>query len=175
MSTAYENPQQIDMGNHWMLRFVAALIDSIPFAIVGYIISYVLIWNPGSPLFFWGYGLWWLTYFLIWPLLYGIPLFIYSFVMESSASQATFGKKIIGLKVEMLNGSKPPSGKVMTRNLSKILWFVFLIDVLIGIATQGPDRRQRYFDRMAGTTVVQTKQSFMASASPPPPPPPPPT
>src|SRR3972149_11690345 len=103
MSTTYENPQQIDMGNHWMLRFVAALIDSIPFAIVGYIISYVLIWNPGSPLFFWGYGLWWLTYFLIWPLLYGIPLFIYSFVMESSASQATFGKNIIGLKVEMRN------------------------------------------------------------------------
>jgi len=44
----------------------------------------------------------------------------------------------------------------------------------VGIVTPGPDRRQKYTDRMAGTTVVQVKQAFAAAAPPPPPPPPPP-
>jgi hypothetical protein len=73
----------------------------------------------------------------------------------------------------MLDGSKAPSNKVLMRNLSKIFWIIFLIDFLIGIATPGPDPRQRYFDRMAGTTVVSVKQVFTAAAPPPPPPPPP--
>ena len=37
--------------------------------------------------------------------------------------------------------------------------FLFL-DWLIGVVTPGADRRQKYTDRMAGTTVVQGKQPF---------------
>jgi uncharacterized RDD family membrane protein YckC len=91
--------------------------------------------------------------------------------MESSSSAATLGKRVMGLKVQMLNGSKAPSNKVLTRNISKILWFIFLVDILVGIATPGPDPRQRYFDRIAGTTVVSVRQAF-ANVPPPPPPPP---
>jgi len=177
MSVQYGSPEQrIDVGNNWLIRFVAALIDSIPFTIVGWIISWAIFWNAGfgSPLWQFVYG-WggWLIWLFIWPLFYGIPLMIYTYVMEKSASQATFGKKLMGLQVQAVGGGKPDSGKVFKRNISKIIWIVFLIDILIGVATHGPDPRQRYFDRLAGTTVVQTKQTFGAASPPPPPPPPP--
>lgn len=164
---------QVDMGTHWLLRIVAALIDSIPWAVIGWVIWWVLIWNgTGAPLYRSLAGMWWLVYVFLMPILYGLLYVIYCTIMESSASAATLGKRVMGLKVQMLNGSKAPSNKVLTRNISKILWFVFLIDIIIGFATRGPDPRQRYFDRMAGTTVVSVRQAF-ANVPPPPPPPPP--
>jgi uncharacterized RDD family membrane protein YckC len=171
MSTGYGNTgAQVDMGSHWLLRFVAAIIDGIPWAIVGGVVGWALVWNGGAPL---AGTLGWLVWVLLVPVFYGLLWVIYSTVLESSAAAATLGKRVMGLKVQMLDGSKAPSNKVLTRNLSKIFWLVFLIDFLIGIATPGPDPRQRYFDRLAGTTVVSTKQPFTAVPPPPPPPPPP--
>jgi uncharacterized RDD family membrane protein YckC len=172
MSTQYGGTgPQVDVGTHWLLRIVAAIIDSIPWAIVSSILWYVLVFNAGAPLNKAIGGFWWLVWIFLVPILYGLLWVIYSTAMESSNSAATFGKRIMGLKVQMLNGSKAPSNKVLMRNLSKIFWILFIIDFLIGIATPGPDPRQRYFDRIAGTTVVSVKQAF-AQASPPPPPPP---
>jgi uncharacterized RDD family membrane protein YckC len=173
MSTGYEGTGvQTDMGTHWLLRIVAAIIDSIPWAIVGWVFWWVLVWNgTGAPLYKAIGGLGWLIYPFLIPLFYGLLYVIYCTVMESSASAATLGKRVMGLKVQLLHGGKAPSGKVFTRNISKIFWVIFLIDILIGIATPGPDPRQRYFDRIAGTTVISVRQTF-APAPPPPPPPP---
>jgi uncharacterized RDD family membrane protein YckC len=173
MSTGYGSTGvQVDMGTHWLLRIVAALIDSIPWAIVASVLWWVLVWNgTGAPLYQTFAGFWWLVWFFLVPAFYGLLFIIYCVVMESSASAATLGKKLMGLKVQMLNGSKATSNKVLTRNISKIHWIIFLLDFLIGIATPGPDPRQRYFDRIAGTTVINVKQAF-TSAPPPPPPPP---
>jgi len=172
MSTQYGSTgSQVDMGTHWLYRIVAALIDSIPWAIIGWVIWYVLVFNPGAPLAAALGGFWWLVWIFLVPIFYGLLWVIYCTVMESSASAATLGKRVMGLKVQMLNGSKAPSNKVLTRNISKILWIIFLIDFLVGIATPGPDPRQRYFDRMAGTVVISVRQAF-AQAPPPPPPPP---
>jgi len=74
--------------------------------------------------------------------------------------------------VQMVDGGKVPFGKAFIRNISKIYWLFLLLDWIIGIATPGPDRRQKYTDRMAGTTVVSVKQPFVSAAPPPPPPPP---
>jgi len=163
---------QVDTGTHWLLRIVAALIDSIPWAIIGWVIWWVLIWGvPGAPLA--GLGpMWWLIWIFLMPVFYGLLFVIYCSVLESSQSAATLGKRLMGFKVQLVKGGKAPSNKVWTRNISKIFWIVFLIDFLIGIATPGPDPRQRYFDRIAGTTVVNVKQAF-ATVPPPPPPPPP--
>lgn len=163
---------QVDMGTHWLLRIVAAIIDGIPWTIIIYVLFYALVLTPGGYLVGFGW-LWWggLGGFLLLPLAIGLIWVIYSTVMESSASAATLGKRVMGLKVHMLNGGRAPSNKVLVRNISKIHWLLFLIDFLIGIATPGPDPRQRYFDRIAGTTVVSVKQAF-ATAPPPPPPPP---
>jgi len=176
MSTGYGSTGvQTDIGTHWLLRIVAAIIDSIPWAVISSILWWALIWNgAGAPLYKAVGGLGWLIWTFLIPLFYGLLYVIYSIVMESSASAATLGKRIIGLKVQMLNGTKAPSNKVLTRNISKIFWIIFIIDFLIGVATPGPDPRQRYFDRLAGTTVVAVRQPFAPIPPPPPPPPPPP-
>jgi uncharacterized RDD family membrane protein YckC len=174
MATGYGSPgPQVDMTNHWLLRIVAAIIDSLPWAIISSVVWWALAINAGAPLVKAVGGFSWAIWFFLVPIVYGLFWVVYGAVMESSASAATFGKRFMGLRVQMLDGSKPDFNKTFTRNISKILWIIFLIDVLIAVATPGPDPRQRYFDRIAGTTVVQVKQTF-APATPPPPPPPPP-
>lgn len=174
MSAGPDSPgPQVDMANHWLLRIVAAIIDSIPWAIIGWVIWWALAFNGGAPLANALGGASWAVWTFLVPIFYGIFWVIYGTVMESSASGATFGKRFMGLHVQMLNGSRANFNKAFVRNISKILWIIFLIDILIGVATPGPDPRQRYFDRLAGTTVVQVKQVYASQAPPPPPPPPP--
>jgi uncharacterized RDD family membrane protein YckC len=166
MSAQYGSPQP-DMTNHWLLRLVAIIIDGIIWSIVAYIIIWGLFLRPGVGWVGWyGFGSW-----LILPFIMGIFWVVYSAVMEASSWQATLGKKVMGLKVQMLDGSKALIGKTFMRNISKIYGLILLLDWLIGIATPGPDPRQRYFDRIAGTTVVSVKQVFAPAAPPPPPPP----
>jgi uncharacterized RDD family membrane protein YckC len=171
MSTQYGSAgSQVDMTNHWLLRIVASIIDAIPWSIVVYIIIWALFWGR------WGFWIWagWLAWgsWIIWIFVWGIISVIYFTVMEASSWRASLGKKVLGLQVQMLDGSKAPFNKTFIRNISKIFWPILLIDWIIGIATAGPDPRQRYFDRIAGTTVVSIKQA-LAPAVPPPPPPPP--
>jgi uncharacterized RDD family membrane protein YckC len=150
-----ESSTQIDL-NHWLYRFLALLIDSIIIAIPVYI-----IWNFVffSLLFS---GAWWLLGFGSWlllPLLLGI-IEVFYFAILDVYWGATIGKRVLGLKVQMLNGDKVAFGKAFIRNISKIYWLFLLLDWLIGVVTPGADRRQKYTDRMAGTTVVQGKQLF---------------
>ncbi|MCX8153083.1 MAG: RDD family protein [Candidatus Bathyarchaeota archaeon] len=153
--------------NHWIYRFLALLIDSVIIGIPVYIIWNFVFWS-----IFWS-GDWWLIGYgswLILPFIFGIIQLFY-FVILDVAWGATIGKRIFGLKVQMTNGSKVQFGQAFLRNLSKVYWLFLLLDWIIGIATPGPDKRQKYTDRMAGTTVIQIKQAF-AAVSPPPPPPP---
>jgi uncharacterized RDD family membrane protein YckC len=158
---------ELDM-NHWLFRFLALVIDSIIIGIPVYIIWNFVFWS-----LFWS-GAWWMLGYGSWLLL---PFFlgiieVFYFVVLDVSWGATVGKRVLGLQVQMVNGGKVPFGKAFIRNISKIYWLFLLLDWIIGIATPGPDRRQKYTDRMAGTTVVSVKQPF-ASAAPPPPPPPP--
>lgn len=164
-----ESSSGIDF-NHWLYRFLALVIDSIIIGIPVYIIWNFVFWS-----IFWS-GAWWVIGYgswLILPFIFGIIQLFY-FVILDVAWGATIGKRILGLKVQMTNGSKVQFGQAFLRNVSKIYWLFLLLDWIIGIATPGPDRRQKYTDRMAGTTVVQVKQVFAAATQPPPPPPPPP-
>jgi len=171
MSTQYGSTgQQVDMGSHWLLRIVAAIIDGILWSIPIIIIFVVLFWSRPD-VYIWAPWFGWAAWLLL-PLLVGILWVLYCTVLEASSSGATLGKRVMGLKVQMLDGSKAPFGKTFMRNISKIFGPILLIDWIIGIATPGPDPRQRYFDRIAGTTVVSVKQAFGPAAPPPPPPPP---
>ena len=159
---------QFDTG-HWLLRFVAIVIDSIIIGIVAYIIFFfaiVAVVFSGALYYGFGFG-----YILLFPLLLGLLEVLY-FVILDVVWGGTIGKRIVGLHVQMVDGSKVSYGKAFIRNISKIFWLFLLIDWIIGVATPGADRRQKYTDRIAGTTVVSIKQPF-TSASPPPPPPPP--
>jgi len=160
MST--QSGSQFDI-NHWILRLIAFIIDSIIIAIPTYIIYFAIILSvPLS----WGF-------YLLLPFLLGILEVIY-FVLMEIYSGATIGKKVLGLEVQTVDGSKITSDKALIRDISKIFWLLLLIDWILGVAIPGRDQRQKYTDRIAGTTVVSTRPAFSSITAPPPPPPPPP-
>jgi uncharacterized RDD family membrane protein YckC len=166
MSTG--SSSQLDL-NHWLLRLVAFIIDSIIIGIVASIIYFFVILLVVSG------GLW-----LVWGpvlvlgFLLGVLELLYFMFMDVTYG-GTLGKRILGLHVQMVDGSKVTFEKAFIRNISKIFWLFLLLDWILGVATPGQDQRQKYTDRIAGTTVVSVRQAFSSVAAPPPPPPPPPT
>ena len=164
MNMGTENTPQIDIG-HWVLRIVALIIDSIIIGIVVYILLSVVLVSllfTGALYSFWlGYG-----YTLIFPFILGI-LEIFYFAILEVAWGGTIGKRLMGLTVQMTNGSKVTIDKAFIRNASKIYPLLLLLDWIVALVTPGPDRRQKYSDRIAGTTVVQTSKAFIGSTPPP--------
>lgn len=150
MSTG--SSSQFDI-NHWLLRLVAFIIDSIVIGIVASIIFFAG-----------GFWLWWA--YLVFPFLFGILEILYFMFMEVSYG-ATLGKKILGLQVQTVNGGKVTFDKAFIRNVSKIHPLLLLIDWILAVAIAGHDQRQKYTDRIAGTTVVSVKQAFASVATPP--------
>ena len=76
---------------------------------------------------------------------------IYFSVLESSAKQATFGKRIIGLRVEGINGAKLTFAWALGRYLSKCLSYTFLPALLLPLFTK---YRQSMHDLLAQTFVI---------------------
>lgn len=154
--------QPFDIG-HWILRLIALIIDSIILGVIAAIIVFALL----VPFVFTGalYGFWlgW-GYFLILPFIIGILQVLY-FAFFEVYMDATIGKKIVGLKVQLVSGGKISFDKAFIRNISKIFWLFLLLDWIIGVVTPGPDQRQKYTDRIAGTTVVQTSAPLGALVS----------
>lgn len=159
-----ENTPQIDFG-HWVIRIIALIIDSIIIGIITWILT-IFIAVPllltGAFYSFWlGYG-----YTLLFPLFLGILEVLY-FVILEVAWGGTIGKRVMGLKVQMTNGNRVTIDKSFIRNISKIYWLLLLLDWIVALVTPGADRHQKYSDRIAGTTVVQTSQPFVAISPPP--------
>jgi len=174
MSVESKSSTQVDFG-HWLIRFIALVIDSIPLGIIAYAILWFIIvplWFTTSIFSIAIVSVAWWAWVLIFPLLYGIFALLYFIIMEVTMG-ATIGKKILGLQVQMTNGSKVTFDKSFIRNISKLFGIFLILDWLVAIVTPGPDPRQKYTDRIAGTTVVSVKQVFGGQTQPPPPPPPP--
>src|SRR5437879_10735109 len=129
------------LQEHWIRRFFAALIDGL---VVGVI--YLLF---ALPLAFLG-----LVWYIV-PFLFGVVWVVYSMLLEALFS-ATIGKRLLKLRVVAIDGNLDIMHCVI-RNISKIYWLLFLLDVIIGGVTQG-DPRQRLFDRLARTTVTRVDQ-----------------
>lgn len=156
------------LQDHWVKRFVAILIDAIIF----WFIASMIVW---SSIFFWSWKLPFL-WTLSQPALAGILLFIYSFAMEASSGGATIGKRVMNLRV-MAIGGEMDTGKAVIRNVSKIYGLFLLLDWLVGFVSDG-DPKQKWLDRVGGTTVVlttnlteaeqHTYQSQQAKYAPPP-------
>jgi uncharacterized RDD family membrane protein YckC len=157
---------QLDL-NHWLLRLIAFIIDSIIIGIIASIIYFFITLSilSGGLWFLWGP-------FLVLGLLLGLLELLYFMFMDASYG-GTLGKRIMGLQVQMVDGSKVTFEKAFVRNISKIFWLFLLLDWILGAAFPGRDQRQKYTDRIAGTTVVAVRQAFASAATPPPPSPPP--
>ena len=154
---------QLDLG-HWLLRLIAYIIDAVIFGIIAVILWFVLFLPFLVVSAFAGFFAVW-GWVLGLPFLIGLLMFLYFLYAEVNWG-GTWGKRIVGLKVQTVNGGKISYSQSFIRNISKIHPLFLLLDWLIGIATPG-DRRQKYTDRIAGVTVVQSSQAF-ASVAPPP-------
>jgi len=88
--------------------------------------------------------------FLIWIAVAGL----YYSVDEVLTGQ-TVGKRVMGLKVIMVNGGPPDVRPVMLRTIGRIVDALPAFYLVGWIAMRGPHRPpQRLGDRLAGTTVV---------------------
>jgi len=123
---------------HWLKRLLAFAIDlAFVFAPLWILLFYA---GQRSPLV---YGLWG-----------GVALYLYATFAES-LFRATVGKYIVGLEVRSLRGPMTWS-KAAVRNIPKLFWFAFpLLDTLAGLLVDG-DPRQRWSDKVLGTTVAQS-------------------
>ena len=153
-------------------RFLAALIDGliigIPIGILSIVLSAMMAarvvtraagrtYNPGMAAmdvgtFFAGFG------FIL--ILSVVISWAYFAMMESSSSQATVGKLIMGIQVADMNGGRISLGKATIRLAVKAFlsgWF--LIGYIMVFFTQ---RKQGLHDLVAGTLVL-TKDASPAS------------
>ena len=107
----------------------------------------------------------WLGYenFIFYPLVVGVLEVLYFAIFDLTWG-ATLGKRFLGLQVQTVNGGKVAFDKAIIRNIIKIYW-ILLLDWLIAIFTPGDDKRQKYSDRIARTTVVQISQAFASISS----------
>ncbi|OGS45405.1 MAG: hypothetical protein A3K66_01950 [Euryarchaeota archaeon RBG_16_67_27] len=123
---------------HWVKRLVAYFFDlSVVFGPL-FIFLYAL--GERRPVVF--------------SLLGGVFLYLYSTAAEA-VFRRTFGKLVVDLEVRALKGPMTFS-KAAVRNIPKLFWFAFpLFDTIAGLAVDG-DPRQRWSDKVLGTTVAQS-------------------
>jgi uncharacterized RDD family membrane protein YckC len=77
---------------------------------------------------------------------------LYFPVMESSAMQATLGKKAVGIKVTTLYGERISFSRALGRFLSRIFsQFLFIGYIMAGLT----EKKQALHDIIAGTLVVK--------------------
>ncbi len=134
---------------HWISRLVAYLID----AVIVYVILAILtaiIALPG--LFAGGLALFGALFGGV-ALLWGIVFVLY-FAFAESWYGASFGKRIMGLKVLSKTNERPRFGEAFIRNISKIHPLLVLLDVIVGLAIS-KGYQQKYSDHFIGTTVTR--------------------
>jgi uncharacterized RDD family membrane protein YckC len=150
------------LQDHWIARVIAAIIDAVLTWLVAAVVCVPLVVLSYLALVGWVSG-------TVFPLVWGLIYVLYSAMMESSGG-ATFGKRMMKLHVIAISGQMSME-RALKRNISKIYWPALLLDLLIGFLTEG-DPRQRYMDRVAGTTVVPVESAAPAPYTPQPPAPP---
>jgi uncharacterized RDD family membrane protein YckC len=127
-------------------RFAANLVDSITVTVVIFIIPFMVgvVFGRLSP------GIQSIVSLLSW-----IGAGLYYPLMESSSSQATLGKQMLGIMVTDERGNRIKFGRALGRYLAKILSSLTLeIGYLMAAFTA---RKQALHDVVAGTLVVVGK------------------
>ena len=143
------------LQNLWMRRVVAFVIDSIILLIILAIVNAVLALVLLVPSLIFSFNLFGGFFSGFSTLLSLIIVWGYYTLFEGSTS-ATVGKRIMDLRVRPLRG-RMSFTKAFIRNFTKawlpVIFLLFLLDLIIGLATRG-DPRQRFSDVIADTSVV---------------------
>jgi uncharacterized RDD family membrane protein YckC len=89
-------------------------------------------------------------------ILFFLVLFwVYFTLLEGFAGQS-LGKRVIGLTVVRVDGKKLFYDAAAVRNFSKAFLFLLPFDLLFGLRLKD-ERYLRYFDKFAGTTVLDLR------------------
>lgn len=87
-----------------------------------------------------------------------LPVFFYDLVMEIVADGQSIGKKVLNIKVVMLDGTQPNIGAYFLRWLLRVVDFSLCCGTIATIAIAAGGRGQRLGDIAAGTTVVKLRE-----------------
>ena len=137
--------QSEPLQSHWIKRFIALIVDAVIFFVISVVLS-ILVWPFGGGLGFFGLPL----------LISGLLWFLYAWLMDMAAG-GTLGKKVMGLRVVTMDGQNINAVQALVRNVTKFYWLFLLLDWIIGLAMDG-DPRQKFTDRVVGSTVARTDQ-----------------
>jgi uncharacterized RDD family membrane protein YckC len=128
-------PQQIIVYGSFWERFAAALLDGFILIIPTYVLQSMMGQMSGT----------FVSILVNW---------LYSAFLESGESQATLGKRALGLKVTDMNGHRISFANASSRFFGK---YVSAIILLIGyLMMLWDDKKQTLHDKMAGTLVVKS-------------------
>jgi uncharacterized RDD family membrane protein YckC len=158
-------PSHLIYAGFW-LRFVAVFIDGIiigiPMGIIGGIVGGVLgfsygMSHPGGKSFMMDSDGSFNPSFILMEIclmIFGtVVKWLYFALQESSAAQATIGKRVMGLRVMNLEGRRIGFGQASGRFFGKIISGMILC---IGYIMAGfTERKQALHDMIAGTLVVK--------------------
>jgi len=150
---------RVQYAGFW-LRFVAMIIDLIVLGIVGFIVTLPFAAGAGIGMFMrgrppMGPEEWMPIIASFWRLaLIRLVLnWLYYALLESSAWQATVGKKALGLEVTDLEGRRISFGRATGRFFGKIISALIL---WIGFIMAGfTARKQALHDMLAGCLVIR--------------------
>jgi uncharacterized RDD family membrane protein YckC len=143
------------------LRFVAFIIDAIVIGVAGWIITIPLVGAiglrgvlGGRPPFMRPEDVFAMMGMFFWVIVARMVInWLYFALCESSAWQATLGKKALGLEVTDLAGSRISFGRATGRFFGKIISGMIL---MIGYIMAGfTEKKQALHDMMAGTLVIR--------------------
>lgn len=141
--------KQSGAQSYWIRRVVAFVVD----AVIVYVALGIIITLTALPfLVLSGTEVFGALLAGTFSFLGGIMLVLYFAIIEAYMG-ASFGKRALGLKVVAAGGRYPNGGEALVRNLSKVYWLLLILDVVVGLATS-KDYRQKYSDRVMGTTVL---------------------
>ncbi len=146
---------QYDM-NHWFSRLTAYIIDGIITGIIAAAIWFPLTLINGVAGSYFVENLAWLGFSFIW----GIIQVVYFTALEARWGTSV-GKRFLGFQVQQTNGAQLNFEKALIRNISKIFWPLLILDCLISAFSTGADKRQKFSDRIAQTTVVSITHAFV--------------
>jgi len=147
--TGTGNPSSImEYAGFWR-RFVANIIDAIIINIFGFIIGFIFG-------FMYGFSTGTTEGVEVLSFILGILIgWVYYAGLESSSSQATFGKSAIGIIVTDLSGNRISFGKATARHFAKIIsvLILFIGFLMIGFT----EKKQGLHDMIAGCYIIVKK------------------
>jgi uncharacterized RDD family membrane protein YckC len=136
-------------------RFLALFVDLLVFCAVFFPVTRIVkgVWIMSASDHRWNVGA-----FITDPLCIAfLVIMILYFVLLEGLTGATFGKWIIGLRVESVAGGKPGLMKGFLRNALRIVDGLPAVCILGIVLIVTSSERARFGDRVAGTRVVRVR------------------